>query len=491
MRKIGYKTLFTALLLLGASPFVRAQVSLNFESGNMAIDMGRGWLFSNILYDKSTNYHIYDTWAGKNTKISAASTETWIKSPWTTISSGVVSFSLKVDETKNDKRGYVVYAIPYNAAKANGEGTPRKIDSTWVTSPAANTIIPIRVNLPADMNGQLYKIKTCFIGMGSGSKTSVDNLSISGIYSSDPGSGNLPVAINPDADGDGVPNTEDYFPSDPLRAYSNTFPTSGSVGSLAFEDNWPSKGDFDFNDLVVDYSLTIITNAKNQVVEILCLFKLKASGAGFQNGFGFQLDNIAPNKISSVTGTTYMGNTFIKVAKNGLESNQTYATCVVFDNFFNIMPYSGNSLGVNTQKDLPFVPAITKEVKLTFLENGVAPEGGVVYLNNLPVSAFNFFAIANRRRGYEIHLPNRVPTDLVDRTLFGKLDDRSNGVTYYKTQNNLPWGLNLIKEFKYPMEKETLGKAYLHLIKWAESGGTLYPDWYEDLPGYRDPGILY
>ncbi len=491
MRKFGYKTLFTTLLLLGASPFVRAQVALDFETGNMAIDMGRGWQFSNILYDKSTNYQISGSWAGKNTKISASSTETWIKSPWTTISAGTFSFSMKIDETKNDPRGYVIYAIPYDAGKANGEGTPRKIDSTWVTSPAKNTILPIRVNLPADMIGKLYKIKSCYVGMGSGSKTSVDALTVPGTYSSDPGNLNTPVAINPDADGDGVPNTDDHFPSDPLRAYSNSFPTSGSMGSLAFEDNWPSKGDFDFNDLVLDYNLNIVTNAKNQVVEIICLFKLKASGAGFQNGFGFQLDNIAPGKITSVTGTKYMGNTFIKLASNGLESNQTYATCIAFDNFFNIMPYSGNSLGVNTQKNLPFVPAITREVKLTFIENGVAPAGGFIYLSDLPVSAFNFFIISNKRRGHEIHLPNRIPTNLVDRSLFGTIDDKSNGVTYYKTKNNLPWGLNLIKEFKYPMEKEPLSKAYLNLIKWAESGGTAANDWYEDLPGYRDYELIY
>jgi LruC domain-containing protein len=71
---------------------------------------------------------------------------------------------------------------------------------------------------------------------------------------------------------------------------------------LAFEDNWPSKGDYDFNDVVVDYNINTVTNAQNQVVEVIGEFTLRASGATYNNGFGFQLDNIAPNKVTSVTG---------------------------------------------------------------------------------------------------------------------------------------------------------------------------------------------
>jgi len=53
-----------------------------------------------------------------------------------------------------------------------------------------------------------------------------------------------------DSDGDGIQDADDDFPNDPARAFINFFPAAG-YGSLAFEDLWPGKGDYDFNDLVV------------------------------------------------------------------------------------------------------------------------------------------------------------------------------------------------------------------------------------------------
>ncbi len=77
-----------------------------------------------------------------------------------------------------------------------------------------------------------------------------------------------PVA---DVDGDGIPDDQDDYPNDPLRAFDNYFPAAG-FGSLAFEDLWPGKGDYDFNDVVVDYRFQTVTNALNQVVEIFGTF---------------------------------------------------------------------------------------------------------------------------------------------------------------------------------------------------------------------------
>jgi len=39
-------------------------------------------------------------------------------------------------------------------------------------------------------------------------------------------------------------------------------------------------------------------------------------------------------------------------------------------------------------------------------------------------------------------------------------------------------------------EKQEIINGYLHFADWAESGGTQYPDWYKDLPGYRDESFL-
>ena len=59
-----------------------------------------------------------------------------------------------------------------------------------------------------------------------------------------------------DTDLDGVDDCNDDFPNDPERTTLNTY-----VGSLAYEDLWPSRGDYDYNDMVVDYDIDHILNA--------------------------------------------------------------------------------------------------------------------------------------------------------------------------------------------------------------------------------------
>ncbi len=49
-----------------------------------------------------------------------------------------------------------------------------------------------------------------------------------------------------DSDGDGIPDHFDDFPSDPAMAFNNYYPCDAAYGTLAFEDMWPGKGDYDF-----------------------------------------------------------------------------------------------------------------------------------------------------------------------------------------------------------------------------------------------------
>ena len=298
------------------------------------------------------------------------------------------------------------------------------------------------------------------------------------------------TAAPADRDGDGVADRDDDFPTDANKAYSSSFPSANTQGTLAFEDNWPAKADYDFNDVVVDYNINTVTNAQNQVVEVIGTFTLKASGANFNNGFGFQLDNIAPNKITSVSGASYTGYpTFVNNAANGLESGQTFANCIVFDQF---RVSSGAGGTINTEKSKPFVAPRTVTVTMSFIKNGVAPAGGTVALNDLPFNLFNFYIIVSGNRGLEIHLPDRVPTSFANRGLFGQQDDDSAGSSrFYRTQNNLPWAINVVQGFDYPIEGVPMDDAYLHLIRWAESSGAEFSDWYSNRSGFRNNAKIY
>ncbi len=138
-----------------------------------------------------------------------------------------------------------------------------------------------------------------------------------------------------DNDGDGIPDDEDDYPDDPGRAFNNFYPAS-NYGSLAFEDLWPGKGDYDFNDLVLDYRFTLVTNASNKISDIKADFVIKAIGAGFSNGFGFQLPNSnIQNDFLNISGYNLQEN-YITLNENGTESGQDKITVIVFDNSKNI-----------------------------------------------------------------------------------------------------------------------------------------------------------
>jgi LruC domain-containing protein len=274
----------------------------------------------------------------------------------------------------------------------------------------------------------------------------------------------------------------------PLSQGSNTtdnlFPATG-FGTLAFEDLWPGKGDYDFNDLVIDYQFQITSNAGNYVQTVEANFVIKAFGASFENGFGFQFGGISPDKIQSVSGQQLTEN-IISLSSNGTEAGQSKATFVLFDNAFSLMPHPGIGIGVNTTPEAPYVQPVSLAMTINFKPNEVS-------LNDLNIGNFNPFLIVNKVRSHEVHLPNYPPTDLADVSLFGQWEDASNPAEgkFYITANNLLWAINIYESFAYPIEKQEILWAHLKFAEWAMSGGVQFPDWYKNLTGYRNSSLIY
>ena len=264
-------------------------------------------------------------------------------------------------------------------------------------------------------------------------------------------------------------------------------------GSLAFEDLWPAKGDYDFNDLVIDYNFSITKNVQEEIENITATFVTKAFGASYLNGFGFTFLNISPDAIISVNGYDIGAGSIFNLAANGLESGQSDATIIVFDNAYRIMQHPGMGIGVNTEHFAPFVTPDTIVMQIAFMENGVPAAGGPVTYSELDIGNFNPFIVVNQDRGKEVHLPDYPPTDLVDEGYFGTINDDSNPAQgrYYKTVNNLPWAIHIPESFDHPIEKQDIIGAYLKFAEWAESDGVLYTDWYQDEPGYRNENLIY
>jgi len=247
---------------------------------------------------------------------------------------------------------------------------------------------------------------------------------------------------------------------------------------------------YDINEIVVDYRLNQITNAQNMVVEIKAKLVLRAMGASFHSGFGIELP-VIPSQVSSSVVTLKNGNSIpmgsiVQIDPvTGLEKNQDKAVVILYDDGFNVLVSKSGGIGVNTTPSIPFTVPDTILMTIVF-KQPVNPEV-------LSSQIFNPFIFTNRTRGDEVHLPDFPPTKLANPNKFGTFDDNSIPSTgrYYKTATNLPWALNIYEGYNYPNEKVSILDAFKHFAEWAGSAGVLFPDWYKDLPGYRNTDNIY
>jgi len=285
-----------------------------------------------------------------------------------------------------------------------------------------------------------------------------------------------------DSDGDGVNDDMDDYPNDASRAFNVYYPNQTDWGTVTFEDLWPGKGDYDFNDLVLDYHFKSVLNSSNKLVEFFTDYSVRAVGASLKNGFGFMLGG-NPANVASVTGTHYTEN-YIHTNANGTEQGQTNTVIILFDNAFRNIGNSGSAF-INTKENVPYINPDTSQLHVLYTHP--------VSVSTTGTAPYNPFLIVNGERGKEVHLAGQKPTDLVNNSYFDTDADATNPATgkYYQTKNNLPWALDLPVSFAYPVEQVDILSTYNYFGQWAESGGVDYPDWYSDKPGYRVSSNIY
>jgi LruC domain-containing protein len=236
------------------------------------------------------------------------------------------------------------------------------------------------------------------------------------------------------------------------------YPTELTNATITFEDQWPYTGDYDFNDLVINYNIKTISNAQNEVTQIDYNYTLESIGGSYTNGFGVELEGVLPSAIESVTGAN-LTEGFINNSANGTEQLQPNAVIIFFDN-------SHTNVGLNNTISIVFSNPINT------IELGTAP--------------FNPFLIVNKNRLKEIHLPNKPTTYYPTTTSIETATTVKDSDGDFKTTTGLPWAINITGEFRAPKEKVIITAVYNHFADWATSGGLAYTDWYQNLPGNRN-----
>lgn len=437
----------------------------NFDSHN-----NRNALYSNCWQFFGTDVKSNDAINGGSSTRSGQATSLTNKkeviTPFLDIKAGSqISFTHKISSYRNQDDRFLDIVL----IDENGNSSAPIFDYTYV-----NGSVQTVTNISVGSSG-IYRIAFQHYGTGGQGRGHLDDIVITNAtYASDPGNNCEPISTVADADGDGVADDQDAFPNDITKAY-RVYTNGGGYGSVAFEDLWPSQGDYDFNDMVTDFRVEFIMNAANDVVEMNAKIYVRAVGAGIVNGFGVEFSDVVASKAINVSGGS-LTDTYITLASNGAEANQTNLVVIPFDNVESVINRNGGAF-YNTTKGQAEAISDTVNLKIT-LSAGVS----LAQASNL-----NPFVIKNRIRGHEIHLADKAPTDLADMTLFGTGDDDSNPTAgrYYKTVRNFPWAISTPVKFDYPAEKQDVVNAHNKFASWAQSGGSSFSDWYSDQPGYR------
>lgn len=284
-------------------------------------------------------------------------------------------------------------------------------------------------------------------------------------YSAVDTSGIPDLVLAQDVDGDGVANGQDDYPDDPARAFRVEHPAAGVNGVLAFEDLWPARGDYDFNDLVVSYHMTEARDAAGQVVDLTCRYTVLARGASYHNGLQVRLP-LAPEQVAQTTRR------FDAYAAESwpLRGDQTQATLEVFADAHQILTNAPGYLFANTEPGSPQRTSRVVEVRFEFAQP-LDPQ----VLGAAPYDTYL------ERGGVEVHLPGFQPSDTLDASLIGTGDDGTLlGTDYtFRTPWGQPWVLHLPSgAWKHPHEKISIEQAYARFIPWVQSSGAEHADWY-------------
>lgn len=240
--------------------------------------------------------------------------------------------------------------------------------------------------------------------------------------------------------------------------------TIEKTGVYAFEDEWPKAGDYDMNDVLVQYTYQKVFNIFNEILSESFTFKtLYNKSTVFTNGLGFILSN-----EGNAQSTEY----FIRK-----ENEKDFTVASGADKF------TRESNAIILTDNVKTNP--NAEYKVTF-------KYGDKNSNKKQETSIDAFIYRPSKEGYrlEVHCPMKKPTSKVDTSLFGQYEDCSKpneGIYYVSNQENIyPFAFYLsnanandIAELKNfdKNEKKSISEIYPKFIDWAKYGTNA--DWYK------------
>jgi LruC domain-containing protein len=238
------------------------------------------------------------------------------------------------------------------------------------------------------------------------------------------------------------------------------FPSSDQFYTVAYEDQFPKRGDYDFNDLVVAYRVYFELDSSGNAVGIGGEGYLVARGGGFDTDWHLRLP-LPATASGNGTVTVFAPDQLTPLAGHPRKVNFNGAADLqVFTNLATLWRDGGNDF-VNTPKD----QALVRGHRFTFqlrLDSALPA-------NQLPATPFDPYLYVYNT-GYEIHLPGR-------NAVLGNSLNVRDGQTGFVDPSGYPFAMVLPQDWQVPVEYIDLGLAYGDFLGFVR-GDAAKQDWY-------------
>lgn len=229
---------------------------------------------------------------------------------------------------------------------------------------------------------------------------------------------------------------------------------------IIFEDLWPSKGDYDFNDLVAKTTLYWVRGKSNYITEISGDCKIENSGAG-GIGLGYELLKANGTKL------TYLNDVITEINGVAVKDNGVTNGVILFRKLQEVGKTEVKftmKIKEKTIKDFAFIPYLFRTDNY---EQQIRPFGAP------PTKTQNMSLFKTKDDASPVNWQWSAGTEFVY-----PLTGTS---AFYRTKDNHPWGIEFIaKTFKPAPERISITDVYPRFREWAESGGKSAKDWYKD-----------
>ena len=271
------------------------------------------------------------------------------------------------------------------------------------------------------------------------------------------------LAAEVDTDLDGVDDASDVFPCDWRRAAVTFVPAEGELSTLMFEDNWPARGDLDFNDAVLLHNVAVFHAPGGGVSGLRLTIVPRAIGASIESGVGLRLP-IPAGSVASIVRTvgeqapttlTVLADETDMVVPVATRLRDLFAGAQGFLNTDPTRPTFGD--GARVVVDIEFVRPVT----LSFATD--------------PFDLY-FFRTDDPR--HQIHRPTFGGTDTMRDNLFGTLDDGSTAARSFVDRDGLPFVLSVPLQSVWPRERERVEGLWPDIVDFAATGGEASADFY-------------